>query len=231
VDSLKWSSNYKIGRLFDMVVSSTNHPSTRAFTAKGLATRSRIVDAASALILDHGVEAAKLEDIQAAAHVSASQLYHYFEDKSALILAVIDRQTESVLGAHRPVLERLDSFDALEEWRDLIVASIESRHCVGGCPLGSLAGALAESDPIARAALANSFAEWERLLRVGLGRMRDRGELPAGVDTESLAVSILASVQGGLLLSQTRRDSAAVRAAVDMAIAYLKTLRERSVTE
>ena len=208
-----------------MVNSSTAATGVRNFTAKGLATRDRIVDAASTLILEHGIEAAKLEDIQSAAHVSASQLYHYFKDKSALILAVIDHQTDVVLGVHRPVLERLDSFEALQEWRDVIVTSIESQHCVGGCPLGSLASGLAESDPRARVALANSFAEWEILLRVGLERMRDHGELRGDVDTESLAVSMLASVQGGLLLSQTRRDSAAVRAAVDTAIAYLRTLR------
>ena len=209
-----------------MTISSLKQPAQRTFTAKGRATRERIVDAASNLMLEHGVDAAKLEDIQAEAHVSASQLYHYFEDKSALILAVIDHQTEFVLGAHRQVLERLDSFEALEEWRDLIVASIESKHCVGGCPLGSLAGGLAESDPLAREALRQSFAEWERLLRVGLSTMRDHGELRGDVDVESLALGILAGVQGGLLLSQTRRDSLAVRASVDMAIAYLKTLRQ-----
>jgi len=208
-----------------MAISSTRSAGIRTFTTKGLATRERIVDAASTLILEQGVDAAKLEDIQDAAHVSASQLYHYFEDKSALILAVIDHQTEAVLGAHRPVLERLDSFAALEEWRDLIVASIESRHCVGGCPLGSLVGGLGESDPLARTALNNSFSEWERLLRVGLETMRHHGELRADIDVESLAVGVLASVQGGLLLSQTRRDSVAVRTAVDMVIAYLRTLR------
>ncbi|MCU1412915.1 MAG: TetR family transcriptional regulator [Microbacteriaceae bacterium] len=208
-----------------MAISSIERPTARTFTAKGLATRERIVEAASTLILENGVDAAKLEDIQSAARVSASQLYHYFEDKSALILAVIDHQTEVMLGAHRPVLKRLDSFGTLEEWRDLIVGSIESQHCVGGCPLGSLVGGLAESDPIARAALADSFSEWERLLRVGLETMRDHGELRADIDAGSLAVSMLASVQGGLLLSQTRRDSSAVRTALDMSIAYLRTLR------
>jgi AcrR family transcriptional regulator len=206
-----------------MVIASAAPPVVRSFTAKGLATRERIVDAASTLILEHGVDAAKLEDIQSAAHVSASQLYHYFEDKSALILAVIDHQTEAVLGLHRPILERLDSFEALEEWRDQIASSIESQHCVGGCPLGSLVGALAEADPIARNALAGSFAAWEQLLRAGLERMRDRGILRADIDVNSFAVSMLASVQGGLLLSQTRRNSAPVRIAVDTSIAYLRT--------
>src|ERR1700712_1477169 len=93
---------------------------SRPLTPKGRATRERIVVAASELILEHGMDAAKLEDIQSTAHVSASQLYHYFADKSALILAVIDHQTDAVLGAHRAVLERLDSFEALEEWQELI---------------------------------------------------------------------------------------------------------------
>ena len=198
---------------------------SRALTPKGLATRERIVAAAAELILEHGMGSAKLEDIQAAAHVSASQLYHYFTDKSALILAVIDHQTEMVLGTQRAVLDRLDSFAALEEWREVIVGSIDSMHCVGGCPLGSLAGSLSESDPIARTALANSFARWQGLLESGLQTMRDRGELRPDIDADALALGILASVQGGLLLSQTRRDSSSVRTAVDMSITYLRTLR------
>ncbi|GAA2056703.1 TetR/AcrR family transcriptional regulator [Leifsonia soli] len=201
----------------------TNRPG-RGFTAKGWATRQRIVDAASKLILEHGVETATLEEIQSAAQVSASQLYHYFTNKSALILAVIDHQTEAVLGVHRPALDRLDSFEALIEWRDVIVATLDAQNCVGGCPLGSLVSGLAESDPIARGALVESFAEWERLLRSGLVAMRDRGVLRNDVDVDALALSMLASVQGGLLLSQARRDSSAVRVAVDTAIDHLRTL-------
>jgi AcrR family transcriptional regulator len=197
----------------------------RTFTAKGRATRQRIVEAAARLIVEQGLEGATLEEIQSAAQVSASQLYHYFTDKSALLLAVIDHQTQSVLGSHRAVLERLDSFAALAEWRDMVVGMLDAQNCVGGCPLGSLASGLAESDPIARGALADSFAEWETLLREGLAAMRDRAELRSDVDVEALAVSILAGVQGGLLLSQTRRDSSAVRIAIDASIAYLSTLR------
>lgn len=196
----------------------------RNFTAKGRATRQRIVDAASKLILEHGIETATLEEIQSAAQVSASQLYHYFTNKNALILAVIDHQTEAVLGVHRPVLDRLDSFEALKKWRDVIVATLDAQNCVGGCPLGSLVSGLAESDPIARGALVESFGEWERLLRNGLVVMRDRGVLRNDVDVDALALSLLASVQGGLLLSQARRDSSAVRIAVDTAIDHLRTL-------
>jgi TetR/AcrR family transcriptional repressor of nem operon len=198
---------------------------TRKFTAKGLATRQRIVEAASDLILVHGLEQATLEEIQTAAHVSASQLYHYFDDKSELLLAVIDFQSDAVLGAHRRVLEGLDTVDGLVEWRDMVLEMLEVQRCVGGCPLGSLASGLAEVDPVARIALARAFTKWEGLLRDGLATMRDNGEIRADVDVESLALGVLAGVQGGLLLSQTHRDTTAVRASLDLTIAYVRTLR------
>lgn len=197
----------------------------RTFTAKGRATRERIVEATSALMLEHGPAGAKLEDIQSSAGVSASQIYHYFDSKGALMLAVIDYRTDAVLGTHREALERVDSFDTLEQWRNAIVAAAESQNCVGGCPLGSLATATAETDPSARVALEKSFSDWGDLLCMALESMRDRGELRTDIDVESLAVSMLASIQGGQILSQTRRDSAPLRIALDMSIAYLKTLQ------
>jgi AcrR family transcriptional regulator len=202
----------------------TSPTTSRGLTAKGRATRLRIVSVASQLMLEQGVEHTTIEDIQAAAKVSASQLYHYFSDKGALTLAVIDHQTDAVLDIHHEVLDRLDSFEALQEWRDQIVGIVKANDCVGGCPLGSLASGLNEIDPAARAALTGSFGRWESLLRTGLRHMRDNGELRADADTDVLALSLLSALQGGLLLSQTRRETAPLEAALDMAIAYLRTL-------
>jgi AcrR family transcriptional regulator len=65
-------------------------------TARGAATRSRIVEAAADLICAHGVERTSLDDVMAASGVSKSQPYHYFADKDALVLEVIAGQTERV---------------------------------------------------------------------------------------------------------------------------------------
>src|ERR1700747_2856696 len=98
----------------------TNHKSEpRSLTARGAATRARIVEAAADLIYAHGVEQTSLDDVMAASGVSKSQLYHYFADKDALVLDVIARQTERVL-AQRPHLEALDSLPALNAWRNAI---------------------------------------------------------------------------------------------------------------
>jgi TetR/AcrR family transcriptional repressor of nem operon len=196
----------------------------RPLTAKGRATRQRIVETASSLMLEVGVERATIDDIQRVAGVNTSQLYHYFADKNALIMAVIDHQTQSVLDIHRASLARVEGFDGLVAWRDMIVDVLQAQQCVGGCPVGSLASDLVETNLAARQALQGSFAAWEGLLRDGLSTMRERRILPSDLDLDRAALALLAAVQGGLLLSQTRRDTVALEAALDAAIEHLRLL-------
>jgi AcrR family transcriptional regulator len=176
------------------------------------------VTAASALFFDRGVAGTSTEDVRVAAGVSSSQLYHYFENKQQLVRAVIAHQTEAVLAAQQPLLGRLDSLAALQAWRDLIVDLQQQRQCVGGCPIGSLASELADADPEARQDLAAGFACWESAIRDGLAAMRDRGELRGDADPERLALATLTALQGGLLMTQVRRSTAPLEAALDMAL-------------
>ena len=194
----------------------------RKFTAKGLATRARIIAAAAELVFAHGVARTSIEDVQQRAGVSASQMYHYFTDKDDLIRAVIAHQTDGILAAQRPVLDELDSFAALERWRDLLIDLQEKRHCVGGCPIGSIAAELADVDPRPHSSR-SGFERWEAPIRDGLARMRARGDLRPDTDTDTLALALLAALQGGLLLTQTRRNTASLRAGLDTVLGHIRT--------
>ncbi|WP_369199327.1 TetR/AcrR family transcriptional regulator [Streptomyces sp. PU-14G] len=193
-------------------------------TRKGQATRARIVDAAARLMTETSVAGTRTDDVRAAAGVSASQIYHYFEDKPALVRAVIGHATDLVLEAQQPVLGRLESMAALRAWRDHVVELQRAHDCEGGCPLGSLAGELAETGGSARAQLAAGFARWEMALRTGLTTMHERGELRPGADPKELALALLSALQGGILLSQLRRDTAPMRAALDTVLDRIESL-------
>jgi AcrR family transcriptional regulator len=192
-------------------------------TRRGQASRARIVEAAAELIFFQGVRGTSLDQVLAAARVSKSQLYHYFADKDDLVRAVIERQTDLVLAAQEPWLEHLDSWAAIRAWFDGLVRVQEDRGCVGGCAIGSLASELADQDEAARVELVASFDRWEGYLARGLARMRARGELRGDADPATLATAVMASVEGGLLLSQTRKDAKAIRRALDAALTYLRT--------
>jgi TetR/AcrR family transcriptional regulator, transcriptional repressor for nem operon len=200
------------------------HAPVAKLTTKGRATRERIVRAASELMLERGVARTTIEDIQEAAGVSTSQMYHYFANKGDLVAAVIDRQTNQVLARQESELHRVDSIEALHRWRNMMVDVMRGHGCVGGCPIGSLASELSDADPLARASLARAFAQWEALIREGLAAVAARGELPPGLSVDRMALAMLSGVQGGLLLSQVRRDTSPLEAAVDTIIEHLRSM-------
>jgi AcrR family transcriptional regulator len=190
-------------------------------TRKGQATRDRIVAAAADLMFERGVAGTSTDDVQAAAGVSTSQVYHYFGDKKSLVRAVIAYQTEAIVNAQQSMLSRLDDMTALHAWRDAIVALQHSRDYKGGCPIGSLGSELADNDAAARTEVAAGFVRWEAAIRDGLAAMRARGVLRADADPEQLALATLTALQGGLLLTQIRRDTAALEAGLDAMLDHI----------
>ncbi|QMU70812.1 TetR/AcrR family transcriptional regulator [Streptacidiphilus sp. P02-A3a] len=194
-------------------------------TRKGRATRDRIALAASNLMFERGVAATSIEDVQAAAGVNPSQVYYYFKDKRDLVRAVIAVQTEQVLGAFgsvEPRYGRLDSMEALRAWRDFAVGLEQSLDCVGGCPIGTMGSQLAETDAEARQEVAEGFARWEQAICAGLRAMRERGELRADADPDRLGLALLATLQGGLLLTQIRRDTTALEVGLDVMLDHIE---------
>jgi TetR/AcrR family transcriptional regulator, transcriptional repressor for nem operon len=194
-------------------------------TRKGTQTKERIVAAAASLILEQGVARTTLEDVRAEAGVSSSQIYHYFADKEALVLAVVDYQADAVVGGiHEPALAAIDDIDGLRAWRDMIVSVQENGGCAGGCPLGSLGSELAELDHAARRGVAAGYRRWETAIRNCLQGMHERGQLVPTADPGQLATAMLAALQGGLLLAQIERSTRPLAAALDAMIALTQLL-------
>jgi len=191
-------------------------------TEKGRATRRRIIQAAAELVGERGAAAATLDEVGERAGASRSQLYHYFEDRDDLIRSVIDATTNAVLGAQGELLDELDSWAGIDRWFRALVELQVDRQATGGCPLGTLAGQLAERDPRFRAAIADGFGRWEQHLREGLERMKERGKLRTHADPARLATATMASLEGGLLLTQIRRDPNQLRIALDGARTLLR---------
>jgi hypothetical protein len=91
-----------------------------------------------------------------------------------------------------------------------------------GCPIGTLAIEVADRNETARLQAAAGFDAWERLLADALERMRQRGELRADAAPSVLATGLLASIEGGMVLSQARKDMVSLRIAVDAGLAQVR---------
>jgi TetR/AcrR family transcriptional regulator, transcriptional repressor for nem operon len=193
-------------------------PTAQPATAKGRETRGRIIHAAADLVTECGVAGTSLEDVRARARVSKSQLYHYFVDRDDLMRAVARAASDDVLGGQAELLAQLDTIQGLRAWADALVTLQQERRARGGCPIGSLAGQLAERNESARHELVDGLDRWETAIRAGLERMAARGELRPDADPGTLAQRVLAAVQGGLVLTQIRRDPEQLRSALNGAL-------------
>src|ERR1700750_3400574 len=114
-------------------------------TAKGQATRARIVEAAARCALARGAAGRSLDDIRAGTGTSKSQLFHYFPGgKRDLVAAIAAFQAERVLAAQRPHLDELDTMESWERWRDAVVAHYGAQQH-WGCPIGALSSETAHT--------------------------------------------------------------------------------------
>jgi TetR/AcrR family transcriptional regulator, transcriptional repressor for nem operon len=198
-------------------------------TARGAATKARIVAAAASLVYERGFAGTSLDDVMAATGTSKSQLYHYFADKEALIHEVIKAQLGRIFAAQQAAgLREVSSWDGLQRWCDHFVTTTRATHGAGGCPLGSLVGELADQSEPARRVLAECFADWQSYLSEGLDAMRDRGELATQADPAELALTLLSALQGGLLMAQATRSARPLELALNMALQHMATYRPRA---
>ncbi|PSM43260.1 TetR family transcriptional regulator [Streptomyces dioscori] len=165
-------------------------------TAKGLATRQRIVIAAALLIREKGAAETTLDDVRAATSTSKSQLFHYFPNgRTDMLVAVAAYEAEQVLDAQQPHLADLTTWRSWQAWSRAVLNHYTELG--NRCPLGSLTSELGKSSPEAEAVTVALFETWEAALVRGAETLLKDRNLAI-----TRARSILAAVQGGVILLQ-----------------------------
>lgn len=177
-------------------------------------------------MFERGVTQTSVADVITASGTSKSQFYQHFTSKDSLVSDVIERRRAYVVEQQLPRLQTMDSMRGLELWAEGLVACHGLHQGAFGCPLGSLAAELSDTNEDARRQLASAFAEWEQLLARGLTQMRANGTLREDADPVLLATGLMAAVQGGYLLAQTARSIEPMKVSLEMAIAYVRTYAE-----
>jgi AcrR family transcriptional regulator len=190
-------------------------------TAKGRATRQRVIEGAAAEIRERGVVATTLDDICRATSTSKSQLFHYFPaGREQLLYAVAQHEADRVLRDQEPYLSELTSWAAWDAWRDAVLARYREQGMT--CPLGVLMSQLTRTTPASREVTARLLDQWQSKISDGVRAMSEQGETAAGVDPERASAALLAGIQGGVsILLQTGRLTH-LEAALDVGIAGLR---------
>ncbi|MFD9947320.1 TetR/AcrR family transcriptional regulator [Nonomuraea sp. NPDC059023] len=166
---------------------------------KGAETRERLLDATQDLVEAAGYAGAGLNQVIALSGAPRGSLYFHFPGGKDQLVA------ESVRRAGRRIGEAMDALAATaptvaafaEGMLRLLGDRLEESGWSKGCPVATVAlETAAGSDPLQQVC-SQVYRSWEDALRA---RLQGRP------DADDLALTILALVEGALLLARTHRD-------------------------
>ena len=187
-------------------------------------TRDTLIQTAMKLFSEKGYNSTSVADILKQSNVHSGSLYHYFETKQSLLVAVLETYRDGIeTMLIRPAWEGVENpinrvFALLSRYRELL----EVTDCNYGCPIGSLALEIHEPDPPVRTLLAANFDRWTSFVEGCFNSARK--QLPPKTDTRALAIFVLTTMEGGVMLSRTHRNLEAFDASVSMLKDYVKRL-------
>jgi AcrR family transcriptional regulator len=169
-----------------------NEPAPAGRRAQAAWRRERLLDAALATFVDKGVDGATVKDITAAAGVTQGLLYHYFEGKDALVLAILEER--GFLPQLRQLLAGSGSRPAAVVLPEL--AAGFRRLLAEHAELVTLFFTAGRANPALRAGLQGFVGEGQALLAGYLDSRVAAGELRPH-DTRAAAQLLLSSVALG----------------------------------
>ena len=166
-----------------------------------ISTRDRLIESARYLFWERGFAGTSMAELLTHAGVNSGSFYHFFDSKEALLREVL----ESYLVALKPMIVE-PAYEAASEPIERIFAILEGYRerilmtdAQYGCPLGRLALEIDPENRPAHKLIAENFTGW-------IGAVHDclnAASLPPGTDIESLATYVLATMEGGVMLSRS----------------------------
>jgi AcrR family transcriptional regulator len=187
-------------------------------------TRDRLVEAARTLFWKHGYASTGIAQILKTADAGSGSLYYFFPTKEDLLLAVLEWYQENLWPAVvQSVFDRVSDpieriFGILDGYRQGLLAT----HFQHGCPIGNLALELADSHPAARQLLAVNFTGWRKAIEQCLSEAAER--LPELLDREQLALFVLTTMEGAVMLARSYQSIEPYDAAVTQLRDYFDRL-------
>ena len=169
-----------------------------------------------------------MADLMEATRLEKGGIYRHFPSKEAVAAEAFDYAWEEAFQERVRDLGSISgSVDRLEH---LIANFVERRSSIpGGCPLLNTAVECDDGNPVLRERARQALGKWQNLLTSVINEGIQRREIRSGVDPNRLAMLIISSLEGALMISRLERNRDALVAARSHLDSYLeKEIRARS---
>jgi TetR/AcrR family transcriptional repressor of nem operon len=174
-----------------------------------MSRKQEIISIARNIIHTKGYQATSVSDILNASNIGKGQFYHYFSSKYDLGLAVVEDlihewDGQLINGILKSEEEPKSKLNKMLDWATTFHAEIEKKR---GCPIGNLAIEMSEHDETFRVKIQQFFDRWFLGIEVVLDEMIKQNQLDPAIDIKKSAQTIVAMIEGGVLLMKNQQDT------------------------
>jgi TetR/AcrR family transcriptional repressor of lmrAB and yxaGH operons len=177
-----------------------------------MSTREQIIETTSHLLEQQGYYATGLNQIVRESGAPKGSLYYYFpEGKEELTAEAIDRSARQFTTIIETELARYDDpAETIHRFMRGLAEHVEASECRGGAPIATVALETAGRSDRLTAACQLAYSRYENAFAARFVASGFSAERAA-----QLAILIVAAIEGGIILSRTRRSATPLLAIAD----------------
>jgi TetR/AcrR family transcriptional regulator, transcriptional repressor for nem operon len=178
----------------------------------GEATKTRILDAAHALIMGHSLAGTSIDMVLAKAEITKGAFFYHLKSKAALARALLERYVAQDTAHFEENLQRAEklSRDPLQQisiFIGLFQAEVaQFSELSAGCLLASYTYQLEELDADIQAILTQAMLHWRSRLGAKFAETMAKYPPRIPVKAEDLADSMVATMEGAFVMMHVLRE-------------------------
>ncbi len=190
---------------------------------KGERTRQRILAAAAPIFNQRGYAGSSVQDVLDATGLEKGGLYRHFSGKEELAVAAFRYALDKVVRTRTKKVDEVEG--AVEKLRYLVRHFVEAPSAVpGGCPLMNTAIDTDDGNPTLRRLACDGVQVWKKRLCAIIAEGIRLGEIDADVEPRRIANTVVATLEGALMISRLEGTQTALEDAAMMLDGMLRSL-------
>jgi AcrR family transcriptional regulator len=191
--------------------------------SKARETKTRIVEQAAILFNERGYAGSSMSDLMRVTGLQKGGIYNHFRSKDELALEAFDfaasRVQQKFMGALKGKRYAIDRLLAIIGVYDRM---LEDPPVRGGCPILNTAVESDDTHPALRERVQLAVDSWRDLIHRIVDKGIERGEINADVNADSVATILIATIEGGVMLSKLYGDNSYLERALDHLKTYVR---------
>lgn len=188
-------------------------------------TRQFIIEKAAPVFNQKGYAGTSLSDMTEATGLTKGSIYGNFTDKDEVALACFDYNYDLVRQEIRKEMDKHASYrDKLLVYVDVYSNKSKYSLPVGGCPVLNTTVDADDTHPALRAKAGEALVNWKNTLTTLIEAGKTRGEFKATVNPEQMALTIIAMLEGMIVISKGTGKPAYAKAVINSVDDLIKNL-------